>query len=192
MSDPVAEAAAQLAAQKAAEPSLLEKALDTIHELEAKVEHLIHPDAPGNVPAVAEVSATAPVTAELPNVVAGTPPAGAAMPASTEGELPNAASAVAAPTAEPVSAPSAGGANTTLPTAASSVERALLPTRIAVHLEAIYKLAKDHVESAPAAAVSDASALKTHVGDVLHHIYNGMQVSEGALVAKLEKLYHML
>lgn len=45
MTDPVAEAAAQIAAQQPAEPTLLEAAMTTIHDLEAKVEHLIHPDA---------------------------------------------------------------------------------------------------------------------------------------------------
>jgi hypothetical protein len=44
MSDPVAEAAAQLV-QQPAEPTLLETAMNTIHDLEAKVEHLIHPEA---------------------------------------------------------------------------------------------------------------------------------------------------
>jgi hypothetical protein len=48
MTDPVAEAAAKIAAQ-AAEPSLLDKAMDTIHDLEAKVEHLIHPESVPNV-----------------------------------------------------------------------------------------------------------------------------------------------
>lgn len=43
MTDPIAEAAAKIAAQQA-EPSMLEKAMDTIHDLEAKVEHLIHPE----------------------------------------------------------------------------------------------------------------------------------------------------
>lgn len=50
MTDPIAEAAAQLnqpqdAAPSSTEPSLLEKAMETIHELEEKVEHLIHPEA---------------------------------------------------------------------------------------------------------------------------------------------------
>jgi hypothetical protein len=99
---------------------------------------------------------------------------------------------VVAPTADPASASSAAGASTTSPTVASSAERALLPTRIATHLEAIYTLAKDHVESAPVAAVADTSALKTHVGDILHRISNGMAVSEGELVTKLEALYRML
>jgi hypothetical protein len=250
MTDPVAEAAAQLAAQ-AAEPTMLERAMDTIHDLEAKVEHLIHPDAPvietktypdgttatgvaplpelsptadapGNAPAVAAASVTEAATAEgaggaavgeavidapavtsgaaasgiasakdgtseLPNAAA-TPPAGAATDAA--GDVPNVALAVAAPTAEPASASSAAGANTTSPIAASSADRGLLPTRIATHLEAIYALAKEHVETAP--FVPNTSALKTHIGDILHRISNGMAVTEGELVTKLEALYRML
>ena len=48
MTDPIAEAAAQLnqdAAPSSTEPSMLERAEETIHELEAKIEHLIHPGA---------------------------------------------------------------------------------------------------------------------------------------------------
>jgi hypothetical protein len=99
---------------------------------------------------------------------------------------------VAAPTAEPASAPSASGASTTSPIAASSGEKPPLHTLIAEHLESIYTLARDHVAAAPAAAVADTSALKTHIGDILHRISNGMAVSEGELVTKLEALYRML
>ncbi|WP_433705812.1 hypothetical protein [Paraburkholderia sacchari] len=48
--DPIAAAAAQLdAAPSSTEPSMLERAEETIHELEAKIEHLMHPEgrAPG-------------------------------------------------------------------------------------------------------------------------------------------------
>jgi hypothetical protein len=115
MSDPVAQAAAQIAADAApssTEPSMLDRAMETIHTLEAKVEHLIHPDAPGNVVAGAADSAAAasastaetspasmtsitpePSSGEAPNAVA-TPPAGAAMPASTGNVLLNAAPVV--------------------------------------------------------------------------------------------------
>lgn len=63
-----------------------------------------------------------------------------------------------------------------------------LHMKIAQHLESIYTLAK----SIPAAAVVDTSALKTHVGDILHRISNGMAVTEGELVTKLEALYRLL
>lgn len=59
---------------------------------------------------------------------------------------------------------------------------------IAGHLNAIYSTAKD----APTAAATGTSALKTHVGDILHRISNGMAVTEGELVQKLEALYRML
>ena len=45
MTDPIAEAAANLNAQPATDPSLFEEIKDTIHDLEEKVEHLIHPEA---------------------------------------------------------------------------------------------------------------------------------------------------
>jgi len=228
MTDPVAEAAAQIAAQQA-EPSLLEKAIDTIHDLEAKVEHLIHPevanDAAATTPVAAggaESAAIAPVAAEgavpvlepVPNVPAtveasatvgvsgdaageqqpgstGTSNQSEAMPAQpTTGELPNAASGAAEPTTAPASASSAAGVGTASRSAVNSAEP--LHHRVALHLEAIYAMVKEHVESAPAAAVADTSELKTHVGDILHRLSNGMQVSEGAMVQKLEKLYQML
>lgn len=235
MSDPVAEAAAQLAAQSA-DPSLLEKAMGTIHDLEAKVEHLIHPDALGKEPAVAAESATAPAIAEVPND-ATTLPAGDATAAA--GELPNVASDAAEPTTAPGSASNADGADTTKSTAASSgedpnvggtaatatadsavtstpilnsasqldgapktsaVESASIAAiaepplhiRIAEHLEAIYTLARDSPVSTETAATRTAAATKTHIGDVLHRISNGMQVTEGELVQKLEALYRML
>lgn len=187
MSDPVAEAAAQLAAQSA-EPSLLEKAMGTIHDLEAKVEHLIHPDTPGNEPAVAAESATAPAIAEIPND-ATTPPAGDATGAA--GDLPNVASDAVVHTTAPDSASNAAGADTTKSTAASSGEPPL-HIRIAEHLEAIYTLARDSSVSTETAAMRAAAATKTHIGDVLHRISNGMQVTEGELVQKLEALYRML
>lgn len=174
MTDPVAEAAAQIAAKES--PSLIDEIKEGMHELAEKVEHVLHPEAsPGNV-APATESATAPVTTEQP-VAAG--------------DLPNAALGAAEPTAAPVYAPSADGSTTTLSNAASSAEPPL-HVRIAAHLEAIYSLAKEHVEGAPAAAAADTASLKTHVGDILHRISNGMQVSSGEIVSKLEKLYQML
>lgn len=67
MTDPVAEAAAALAKQQA-EPSLLEKAMDTIHDLEAKVEHLIHPEAAETVPNVTPGSPAIDASATLSDV----------------------------------------------------------------------------------------------------------------------------
>jgi hypothetical protein len=183
MTDPVAEAAAQLAAQQA-EPTMLEKAMDTIHDLEAKVEHLIHPDAPGNEPAVAAESATVPAIADMQQ---GNVNNGQAMDVPNQvADLPNVASVAAEPTTAAVSASNADGADITKSTGASSGEP--LHVRIAAHLEAIYSMAKE----APAAAMTDTSALKTHVGDILHRISNGMAVTEGELVQKLEALYRML
>ncbi|KAE8757325.1 hypothetical protein FSO04_24195 [Paraburkholderia madseniana] len=175
MSDPVAEAAAQLAAQQA-EPTMLEKAMDTIHELEAKVEYLIHPDAEAGAAMPGESMTNAP-TAE-------TTPASAT--ATAESELPNVASVAAEPTTAVASASNAGGADIIKSTAVSFGEP--LHVRIAAHLEAIYSMAKE----APVAAAADTGALKTHVGDILHRISNGMQVTEGELVQKLEALYRML
>jgi hypothetical protein len=183
MSDPVAEAAAQLAEQAEQTQEVAE---------------------PGNAPAVAEASVTAPATAEgagtatvgesvvgaMPATVEA-PLADSGMPQSTElstasGDLPNVASGAADPTTEPDSAPSADGANTTSPTDASSAEPPHV--RIAAHLEAIYQIAKD----IPHVMVVDTREVKNHVENVLHNISNGMAVSEGELVRKLEALYHML
>lgn len=184
MSDPVAEAAAQLAAQQN-EPSLITEIKEGMHDLAEKVEHLIHPEA--GTAAAGEQSGTlhsGSVSNEAPNVVAGTPPVGDATPVA--GDLPNAASAAGAPTAAQDSASNAAGADTAKSSDANSVEP--LHVRIAAHLEAIFQMAKDE----PKAVVADTSALKTHVGDILHRISNGMAVTEGELVAKLEALYRML
>lgn len=242
MSDPVAEAAAQLAAQLA-EPNLLEKAMGTIHDLEAKVEHLIHPDTPGNEPAVVVESAMAPAIAEEAGTAATGESSGLAADAVTSevatGDLPNVASDAAEPTTAPDSASNAAGADTTKSTGASSGEdpnvggtaatatadSAMISTpipnsasqpdgapkisaeesasiaaiaepplhiRIAEHLEAIYTLARDSAVSTETVATRAAAATKTHIGDVLHRISNGMQVTEGELVQKLEALYRML
>jgi hypothetical protein len=69
MTDPVAEAAAKIEAeQNTAEPSILERLEEGVHDLAEKVEHLIHPDAapistepvPNAAPAAAEQPATPP------------------------------------------------------------------------------------------------------------------------------------
>jgi hypothetical protein len=143
MSDPGAQAAAQIAADAApssTEPSMLDRAMETIHTLEAKVEHLIHPDAPGNVVAGAADSAAAasastaetspasmtsitpePSSGEAPNAVA-TPPAGAAMPASTGNVLLNAAPVVDEGNVQSAATASSPLPNST-PSAPSSPER---------------------------------------------------------------------
>jgi hypothetical protein len=185
MSDPVAEAAAQLAeqTQEVAEP--------------------------GSAPAVAEASVTAPATAEEggtaavgeiaaapaeaePVDISATTSVAAVESAATLGadELPNVASGAAEPTTEPDSAPSAAGANTTSPTDASSAEP--LHVRVAAHLEAIFQMVKTDTQGAPTAAESHAEHVKTHIGAVLHRISNGMAVAEGEMVQKLEALYRML
>lgn len=200
MSDPVAEAAAQLAAAnnpQVAEPSLLEKAMDTIHELESKVEHLIHPNAEagGAAPGESVIAPGADGSSQQPEspisnsatAQSEASSSGSASIGSAEtADLPNVASVAAEPTTAAASASNADGADITKSTAASSAEP--LHVRIAAHLEAIFQMAKD----APVAAVADTSALKTHVGDILHRISNGMAVTEGELVQKLEALYRML
>jgi hypothetical protein len=67
-----------------------------------------------------------------------------------------------------------------------------LHAQIATHLEAIYTLAKDHTIATETAATKAAATTKTHIGDILHRISNGMAVTEGELVTKLEALYRML
>jgi hypothetical protein len=173
MSDPVAEAAAQLAEQpqEVAEP--------------------------GNALVGAEASVTAPATAEEAGgaTVGESPQSSPAstmstMPEPSSDELPNVASGAAEPTTEPDSAPSAAGANTTSPTDASSAEP--LHVRVAAHLEAIFQMVKTDTQGAPTAAESHAEHVKTHIGAVLHRISNGMAVAEGEMVQKLEALYRML
>lgn len=168
MSDPVAEAAAQLA--------------QGAENTGAQVE----PDVPG-MPAISQSPGVLQV-AEYPNEQAAQLAPGSILDGATE--LPNVASGAAEPTTEPDSAPSADGANTTSPTDASSAEP--LHVRVAAHLEAIFQMVKTDAERAPTDAESYAEHVKNHVESVLHHIYNGMQVSEGELVRKLETLYRML
>jgi hypothetical protein len=178
MSDPVAEAAAQLA----------EQAEQTQEGADL-----------GNAPAVAEASVTAPATAEVVELPNGPTSAGVDTDAvaHVEGESPNVASGAAEPTTEPDSAPSADGANTTSPIDGSSGEPEAtdsrpLHMRVAAHLEAIFQMVKTDTQRAPTAAESHAEHVKSHIGDVLHRISNGMAVAEGEMVQKLEALYRML
>ena len=93
--------------------------------------------------------------------------------------------------ATPPSAPIAALDVGTSPIVESSADEPL-HSRIAQHLEAIYELAKQHVET-PATTVTQAAAdLKAHASDILHKLHNGIAVSEGELVQKLEKLVSML
>lgn len=240
MSDPVAEAAAQLAALSVANMAETDATTPFMEkfaaQLAASQTQATPPVEVPNVPAVAGASATAPATAELPNADAGTQPAGAAIDAAgdsgnvagaavdgalatgavvadggdspnavavapaatsgaaasdtaseTQGDLPNAASVAVEPTTALGSASNAAGASITSTIGASSGEPPL-HILIAQHLEAIYKLAK--TSTAPAGP--DTSALKIRVGDVLFRISNGMAVSEGDMVQKLEALYRAL
>jgi hypothetical protein len=175
MSDPVAEAAAQLA--QGAENTGVQ----------------VEPDVPG-MPAISQSPGVLQV-AESPNEQAAQLAPGFISDGATE--LPNVASGAAEPTIEQGYAPSADGANTTLPTGASSAEPEAtdsrpLHVRVAAHLEAIFQMVKTDTQRAPTDAESYAEHVKNHVESVLHHIYNGMQVSEGELVRKLETLYRML
>jgi hypothetical protein len=199
MSDPVAEAAAQIAEQHtdvipqesaqeagtaaAGEPSGAEDAAAPLESFSSS--------SPSSAQAQSSSQGTTSAGGDEGNVDASTSPAGAATSAATDGELPNVASGAADPTAAQDSALNADGANTTLPTAASSAEPPL-HMRIAMHLEAIYTMAREHVEAAPKEAAEQAQTVKTHIGDVLHRISNGMSVAEGELVQKLEALYRVL
>jgi hypothetical protein len=164
MSDPVAEAAAQIAAQE--------------QPLEAGTPATGEPQAADTLPSAPATVAEAPTStadSDAPQQAA---------------ELPNAAPAAVESTTAPASAPSADGANTTSPIDASSGEP--LHVRVAAHLEAIFQMVKTDTARAPTEAETHAEHVKTHIGDVLHRISNGMAVAEGELVQKLEALYHML
>lgn len=180
MSDPVAEAAAQIAE---------EQTVSNLGVPEAGT--AAAGESPQSSPASTTSTTPEPSSAELPNVDASMSPAGAAISAATDGELPNVASVADDPTAAQDSAPNAAGANTTLPIDASSAEPPL-HMRIAMHLEAIYTMAREHVEAAPKEAAEQAQTVKTHIGDILHRISNGISVAEGELVQKLEALYRVL
>lgn len=224
MSDPVAEAAAALAAQSVAnmaaqgtstpfldqihpetDTTFAAQVAEAMHNIEAKVDHLIHPEAGSAVPGEALPSGTpadsgtnlgssgpASTETEAGNVVAaagaGEPVAGAAL--ADGGDLPNAVSGAAESTTDTGSAPSASGSGETSSIGANSGDP--LHMRIAPHLEAIYSMAKEQFEAGPSIALTGGTVLKTHVGDILHRISNGMQVTEGELVQKLEALYRML
>jgi hypothetical protein len=63
---------------------------------------------------------------------------------------------------------------------------------VAHHLEAIFSLVKGHTQSPIQTASAAATEAKSHIGDILHKISNGMSVAEGELVQKLQKLFHLL
>lgn len=164
MSDPVAEAAAQLA----------EQAPEAVQEVQSQGE------------TVAEPAAAAP--ADISAMTSA--PAAESDATQVEGESPNAAPAAVESTTGPDSAPSAVGDGTTSTIDANSAEP--LHVRVAMHLEAIFQMTKEHVEAAPNEATAHALSVKAHIGDVLHRISNGMAVAEGELVQKLEALYRAL
>jgi hypothetical protein len=108
------------------------------------------------------------------------------------GDAPNAAPAVAE---QPATQPSAAPASTpagTLPTGASSPGDDPLHVKVAGHLEAIYNLTKEAATTPVVQSAAVASEAKSHIGDILHKISNGMSVAEGELVQKLQKLFHLL
>jgi hypothetical protein len=165
MTDPVAEAAANLAKQQA-EPSLLDKAMDTIHDLEAKVEHLIHPETPPNVEPVAPLEASAaPVDTAVAPVEAlsslevpapAVAPSGEApnvLPASTSGTLPE--STPSAPLELP------------LPTGSPSTE-AEVPNAAPAAVD----ITGENSPSAPAASTSVTAAgeIRAHIASIKHHL----------------------
>jgi hypothetical protein len=182
MSDPVAEAAAQLAEQQVAVTR--EAGMMVSGQPETFVPNTETPTEAGTAAPGEPVSSP---SDPAPIVGAESISAGATEPTD---ELPNAAPAAVESTTEPDSAPSAVGADTTYTIAASSAEP--LHIRVAAHLEAIFRITKEHVEAAPNEATAHAQTVKTHIGDVLHRISNGMAVAEGELVQKLEALYRAL
>jgi hypothetical protein len=124
MTDPVAEAAAKIEAeQKTAEPTILERLEEGVHDLAEKVEHLMHPDAPA-VAQPGEAGVAAGVVATPAGSDASAATADAA-PSSTE-PAPNAAPAAEEQPAMPPSAPPAstptGTANSVASSAASAIK----------------------------------------------------------------------
>lgn len=86
MTDPIAEAAANLAKQHS-EPSLIEEIKEGMHDLAEKVEHLIHPE---TLPNVAHVASEAMSGATVSDTVLASEGSEApnVLPASTSGTLP--------------------------------------------------------------------------------------------------------
>jgi hypothetical protein len=188
MSDPVAEAAAQLAEQNQTPEIPAEAGTTAVGESMIASEH----STPGEQNSHMSISGADYTLQDAAPVVAndaGSVAAGA-LEKQQETELPNAAPAAVESTTGPASALSAVGDGTTYTTAANSVEP--LHVRVAAHLEAIFQMTKEHVEAAPNEATAHAQTVKTHIGDVLHRISNGMAVAEGELVQKLEALFRVL
>jgi hypothetical protein len=115
--------------------------------------------------------------------------------AATGGDAPNAGATPAAPVsvAEPASsaqsASSAAGASSN---GASSGDDLPLYARVARHLEEIFRLTKYHADAPQKTMAEQTAATKEHIGGILHRLYNGMQVTEGEVVASLSQLYNML
>lgn len=122
MTDPIAEAAAKIAADAApssTEPSLLEKAINTIHDLEAKVEHLIHPETPPNVATVA-LEATSGATVSTTALASEGSEAPNALTVSTSGTQPESKSSADTSTTTGSATSSGGDAGNVLAAATAS------------------------------------------------------------------------
>ncbi|MGG1947095.1 hypothetical protein AB1286_20140 [Trinickia sp. NRRL B-1857] len=109
------------------------------------------------------------------------------------GDAPNAVLGAAAPSPSAEgSAMSAAGAATSSLIAGNSAAELPLHVRLAQHLEAIYQLAKEDVEKPVRSLSQEAVELKAHIADTLHKLHNGIAVSEGVLVQKLEAILRLL
>ncbi|KVP11974.1 hypothetical protein WJ85_17230 [Burkholderia ubonensis] len=77
-------------------------------------------------------------------------------------------------------------------TGESSPGEVPLHVRVAAHLEEIFRLVKSDVEKPVSSATQAADDLKSHISSILHKLHNGIPVTEGALVQKLEALRNLL
>ena len=120
MTDPVAEAAAKIAADaspSSTEPSLIDEIKEGMHELAEKVEHLIHPDAPvPNEPAAGAEQASSGSETSAPTA------------SETGAEVPNVAPAAAEQPVTPPSAPPVSTPAGIVGTVASSADEPAPPT----------------------------------------------------------------
>lgn len=88
------------------------------------------------------------------------------------------------------SAQAASIAGTSSPSGESSLDS--LPSRIAHHLESIYRIAVEHVQQLAAPADIAKAELAVEIDDLLHKLSNGIAVSDGRIVAKLAALRSLL
>ena len=197
MTDPVAEAAAKIAAQ-AAEPSLLDKAMDTIHDLEAKVEHLIHPESVPNVtpgsPAIdasatllepsgqstQDASSAKPLdtssteTPALASAIESAEPSTITPTSSAESESPNALPASTSGIAEESTPSADSGPKADVPNAVSgAVEQPVIaasaPAASTVGIQGVAsKLLDEAVNTNVSYAVS--TAIRSNLAAIKHHL----------------------